>query len=59
MDPDKIKLEDLTKSFEYFKIASEIDSIDDVSDLKNIAKSYVKLYFKQQEVVRDLIKLPE
>lgn len=59
MDPDQIKLEDLAKSFEYFKIASEIDSIDNVSDLKNIAKSYAKLYFKQQEVVRDLIKLPE
>lgn len=51
MDPDKIKLENLSKSFEYFKISSEIDNIECIDTLKNIAKSYAKLYFKQQEVV--------
>jgi len=51
MDPDKINLENLSKSFEYFKAASEIDSIDCVDTLRNIAKSYIKLYFKQQEVI--------
>ena len=51
MDPDKINLENLSKSFEYFKVASEIDNIDCVDTLRNIAKSYVKLYFKQQEVI--------
>jgi hypothetical protein len=51
MDPDKINLENLSKSFEYFKAASEIDNIDCVDTLRNIAKSYVKLYFKQQEVI--------
>jgi hypothetical protein len=55
MDPDKIELENLTKSFEYFKIASEIDKLDSIDDLKNLAKSYVKLYFKQQEVVAALM----
>ena len=55
MDPDKIELENLTKSFEYFKIASEIDNIDSIQDLRNLAKSYVKLYFKQQEVVAALM----
>jgi len=55
MDPDKIQLENLTKSFEYFKIASEIDNVDSVQDLRNLAKSYVKLYFKQQEVVAALM----
>ena len=29
MDPNKIELENLSKSFEYFKIASEIDSIEE------------------------------
>ena len=51
MDPDKIELENLSKSFEYFKYASEIDSIDDIEQLKNIAKSYFKLYLKQQETL--------
>lgn len=55
MDPDKIELENLTKSFEYFKIASEIDKLDSLEDLRNLAKSYVKLYFKQQEVVTTLM----
>jgi hypothetical protein len=51
MDPNKIELENLTKSFEYFKYASEIDKIEDIEDLRNIAKSYFKLYLKQQEVI--------
>lgn len=54
MDPDKIELENLNKSFEYFKYALEIDNIDDIETLKNIAKSYYKLYLKQQEVLFNL-----
>jgi hypothetical protein len=55
MDPDKIELENLSKSFEYFKVAAEIDSINNLDDVKNIAKCYFKLYLKQQEVVAQLI----
>lgn len=55
MDPNNIELENLTKSFEYFKMASEIDNIDNLDDIKNIAKCYFKLYLKQQEVVAHLI----
>lgn len=55
MDPDNIELENLSKSFEYFKVASEIDNLSSVDDLKNIAKCYYKLYLKQQEVVSQLI----
>jgi hypothetical protein len=51
MDPDDITLDKLSKSFEYTKLAREIDSCDDRDMLKNIAKSYVKLYLKQQETV--------
>ena len=54
MNPDEIKLENLSKSFEYFKYSSEIDSIDDIDKLKDIAKCYYKLYLKQQEVVSNL-----
>jgi hypothetical protein len=54
MNPDKINLENIGKMFEYEKISREIDSISDIDQIKNIAKSYVKLYFKQQEVIAGL-----
>ena len=56
MNPDSIELENLSKSFEYFKVASEIDTITDLDTVKNVAKCYYKLYLKQQEVVSSLIK---
>jgi len=51
MNPDQIELENLSKSFEYFKFASDVDQISDIDELKNIVKSYYKLYLKQQEVL--------
>lgn len=56
MNPDDIKLENLTKSFEYTKTCIEIDSIEDIEDLRTISKAYMKLYLKQQEVVSELIE---
>lgn len=58
MHPDKIQLENLNKSFEYQKFSLEIDNIDNVEDLKNIAKSYFKLYLKQQEVLCSFGSIP-
>ena len=55
MDPDKIQLENLSKNFEYVKASLEIDSVVDLDDLRNIAKSYMKLYMKQQEVLSELL----
>ena len=54
MDPSKVQLENLNKSFEYEKIARDIDSISDIDELRNLAKSYIKLYMKQQEVLSEL-----
>jgi hypothetical protein len=54
MNPNDITLDDLSKSFEYVKAAAEIDSIENLSDLRDIAKSYFKLYLKQQEVISNL-----
>ena len=51
MDPDIINLEDINKLFEYEKLSRDIDSIEDISELKKMLKSYIKLYLKQQEVV--------
>jgi hypothetical protein len=56
MNPDQIQLEDLSKSFEYMKACIEIDAIEDIEQIKTVAKSYMKLYLKQQEVLKDLIK---
>jgi hypothetical protein len=58
MDPDQIKLTNLSKSFAYQKIATEIDSCDDHNILKNIAKSFCKLYYKQQETMQ-VIGIPD
>jgi hypothetical protein len=54
MDPNEIKLNALSKEFAYQKIANELDSCDSVSVMRDIAKSYAKLYLKQQEVVAGL-----
>lgn len=54
MDPNDITLDNLAKSFEYFKIASAIDSTDDVDELRTIAKSYCKLFYAQQEAIANL-----
>lgn len=54
MNPDKIKLSNVNKLFEYERLSREVDLCQDVSELQNLAKSYIKLYMKQQEVLLDL-----
>ena len=51
MDPDQIELKNMSKSFAYQQIASDIDNCEDREMLKNIAKSFAKLYYKQQETM--------
>jgi len=53
MDPDKIQLESMNKMFEYEKYSRLIDELN-FDELKNFAKSYFKLYLKQQEVMAHL-----
>lgn len=52
MNPDEITLDTPSKEFAFEKAAREIDKIKDLEVLKNVAKSYVKLYMKQQEVLK-------
>jgi hypothetical protein len=54
MEPNSIELKDLTKIFEYERISREIDSCENIEELGNICKCYVKLYFSQQEIVASL-----
>ena len=58
MDHETIKLNNLAKSFAYQKIATDIDNCDDRDMLKNIAKSFAKLYYKQQETI-SIIGIPD
>lgn len=51
MDPNEIKLDLLTKQFEYQKLSNAIDECNSLEELRSFAKLYVKLYFKQQEVL--------
>tara|TARA_B100000902_G_scaffold356490_1_gene370201 strand:+ start:127 stop:309 length:183 start_codon:yes stop_codon:yes gene_type:complete len=51
MDPNDIELKNLSKSFAYQQIATDIDNCNDRDELKNIAKSFAKLYYKQQETM--------
>ena len=54
MDPDKIELDSISKLFEYEKISRDIDSIDDIETLRDLSKSYIKLYLSQQEAISNL-----
>jgi len=54
MDHKKISLESLTKNFEFEKMCRDIDNISDINFLKDLTKSYIKLYLKQQEVLSNL-----
>ena len=58
MDPDSIELTNLSKMFAYQQIAKDIDKCEDRDMLKNIAKSFAKLYYKQQETI-SIIGIPD
>lgn len=51
MNPNDIELETMNKSFAYERLARDVDDINDLEVLKDLAKCYIKLYFKQQEIV--------
>ncbi len=54
MDPNNIKLDDINKLFEYEMQSREIDECDDIEKLRKMLKISIKLYMKQQEVIREL-----
>ena len=54
MNPDDIELENLSKIFEYERISREIDSCVSIEQVKDIAKSFVKLHLKQQEIITQI-----
>lgn len=54
MDPNSIKLEDINKLFEYEMQSREIDECNDIEKLRTMLKISIKLYMKQQEVIKEL-----
>lgn len=57
MNPNKIELNSINKLFEYEKLSREIDECCDLDKLRDLTKSYIKLYMKQQEVLMDINSL--
>lgn len=54
MNPDDIKIKNMTKLFEYEKISREIDSCTNLDLMKNLCKCYVKLYFGLEEYMQSI-----
>ena len=54
MNPDEITLSTPSKAFAFEKSARDLDKIKDPEMLRNAAKTYIKLYLKQQEVLSKL-----
>lgn len=54
LNPDKISLAKLSSLFDYEKMSREIDSCEDVESLKDVAKSYIKLYLATLESISNL-----
>jgi hypothetical protein len=54
MNHESIKLTSMSKLFEFEKISREIEGCDNINELKNICKCYVKLYFSLEEMMQNL-----
>ena len=54
MDPNSIQLDDINKLFEYEMQSREIDECDDIDKLRTMLKVSIKLFMKQQEVIKEL-----
>ena len=54
MNHEELKLESVSKLFEFEKISRELDTCTNIDLLRNICKCYVKLYMKQQECLKNI-----
>ena len=57
MDPSEIQLDSTAKMFEYEKLSREIETCNDIEQLKQMTRSFIKLYLKHQEVTVNLLKM--
>ena len=54
MSHEEIKLATPTRMFTFEQLSRDIDKINDIDVLRDMAKSHIKLYLKQQEVVASM-----
>lgn len=52
-----IELSSLNLNFEYEKICRIIDKLEDLEQIKNYSKYFMKLYFFQQETISKIGKM--
>ena len=57
MDPSDIQLESTAKMFEYEKLSREIENCDNMNELKQMTRAFIKLYLKHQEVAAQALKI--
>jgi len=57
MDPSDIQLDSTAKMFEYEKLSREIENCDNMDELRQMTRTFIKLYLKQQEVVTNTLRL--
>ena len=57
MDPSEIQLESTAKMFEYEKLSREIENCDNIDELKQMARAFIKLYLKHQEVAANALRM--
>ena len=58
MDSDSIQLETTSKLFEYEKLSREIENCEDLDTMKEMARCFIKLYLRHQEVTTQIMKMP-
>ena len=57
MDPSDIQLDSTAKLFEYERLSRDIENCDNIDQLKQMARAFVKLYLKHQEVTANTLKM--
>ena len=57
MDPSDIQLESTAKMFEYEKLSREIENCDNIGELKQMTRAFIKLYLKHQEVAAQALRI--
>ena len=50
MNPDDITLDTTFRMFEYEKLSREIETCEDIDELRKMCRCFIKLHFKHQEV---------
>lgn len=54
MIPDDISIKSISKQFEYEKMCRELDSCTNIDLMRNLFKSYIKLYLASQEFTESI-----